>query len=167
MKHLLSPTVLFSFLIILLFPSCKETEGCTDPLANNTGDYDLNCCCTYDSENFHGSYLGDIDFLIFSDLDSEDVIFDITEASSPDSVSIKITSDTQEFTPGARIDGDSIIINGLQPNFELGPLGTSDVVMQGGGLLDKDADSLKVNMTITAPDLDNLSDQFTFEGKKI
>ncbi len=167
MKYLLNPGVLLSFLVILLFTACKDTEGCTDPLANNTGDYDLNCCCTYDAENFYGSYLGDIDFLIFSDLDAEDVIFDITESSSPDSVLIKITTDTQEFTPGASIDGDSIIIYGIQADFELGPLGTSDVIMQGGGILDQDSDSLKVNMTITAPDLDNLSDQFTFEGKKI
>lgn len=160
----------FLLTFALVLPSCKKTEGCNDPFANNAGEFDTDCdnCCTYDADNFFATYLGDLRFESFSALDADSVTFQISPGlSTPDSVLIQITTEDAIIPAQARVDGDSIFILALAEDFEL-PLfqDPTDILIEGSGKLDSTTDSLHALLVLTAIELNGFGDQFTFKGKK-
>ncbi len=156
--------------IAVCFPSCKKTEGCNDPFANNAGDFDSDCdnCCTYDADNFYSDYLGELRFDAFGALlDADSVVFAISPGlSTPNIVNIQITTENGIIPAEATVAGDSIFISSFVPDFEIPMFGTSDVQIDGAGTLNTETDSLSALMILEAIDV-GLADQFTFKGAKI
>lgn len=137
---------------LLMFSACKKTEGCTDSQASNSGDFDKSCdnCCTYDADKFYNSYLGDLRFTLLPILNADSVTFEIIQLDyqTKDSVGIRIVSDMELITSGARVEGDSLFIKTVVAEFEtpIGPI--SDVDIDGGGELRQD--SLVASMKMIA-----------------
>ncbi len=154
--------LMFAILSIALVSSCTKsddgdggsgTTGCNDQEANNAGVFDNDCdnCCTYDKDKFLGEYFGGFDCVLFSQLDSDSVTFEITEGffNSADSVNVQIFADALVIPTPSRISNDSIYISTYVEDYMVdigGTMFTTDLEVTGTGVIVESTNTLTADL---------------------
>ena len=175
--YILKACIILLSVMIVSLTACNEEEGttgCNDSMANNSGSFDNDCddCCTYDKEKFIGSYDGTFDCIIFGQLDSDMVTFDITEGffSTQDSVNVQIFTGTLVLPTPSRISNDSIFISTFVENVEIelnGELQMLDLDVDGVGIFIESENRLVADLTLGTFFMGlPLEDSCVFDGVK-